>query len=110
MGEGSGVVGVGRTGKAFGFAEGDDVAFAGRNGDDGFSGGEDAVHFAGDDDAFETAFDGDEVGVGGGEDGGDFIAGEKREEADVGNICGSGFEALTLRAIADEDQADAVGG
>ena len=78
-----------------------------RDGDDGPAGGEDAVHFAGDDDAFEAALDGDDVGVGGGENGRDFGRWKKGRKRTFG-APGGRFETSALRAVTDEDEADAV--
>ena len=76
--------------------------------DDGLACGEDAEHFAGGNDALKTGLDGDDVGVGGGEDGGDFGGGKKMQEADISCASGQRFEAGALGSITDEHQANVV--
>lgn len=106
--EAGGIVGIGGNREALCLAQGGDIAFARGHGNDGLSGGEDTVHFAGDYDSLQSAFDGDDVGVRGGENRGDFVARKEGKEADVGNLRGGGFEAKALRAVAHEDEADAI--
>ena len=87
-------------------AEGGNVGLAGGDGDDGFSGGDDAEHFTGDDNAFETLLNGDDVGVGCGEDRGNVGTGEEWQEADVGGVGCQRFQAGTLGPVTDKNKSD----
>src|SRR5208282_312573 len=102
------IIRVSGDGKAVPRADGHDIAFGRSNSNDGLTGGEDAVQLAGDDDALEAALYGDDVGVSGGQNGGNLVAGEKRQEANIGESGSGRLQALSLGTIADKDQGDTV--
>src|SRR5271157_3016264 len=89
-----GIIGVCRDGESLPGADGDDITFLGRNRHNRLPGGEDAIHLAGDDDTFEAALHGNDVGIGGGKHGWNLARGEKGEEADIGKSGGGGLQAL----------------
>src|SRR5271157_1031280 len=103
-----GIIRVGGDGKSLPLADGNDIAFGRSNGDDGLSRSENAIQLAGDDNALEATLYSDDVDVGGGQHGGDFAGGKEWKEANIGESGGSGLQALSLGAIADEDQVDTV--
>ena len=102
----SGLAGIGGDGESVADAQGGNVGLRSGDGDDGFSSGDDAEHFAGDDDAFEASLNGDDVGVGGGEDGGNVRAWEEWQEADVVDAGCQIFHAGTLGPVTDKNKSD----
>src|ERR1700726_234014 len=87
-------------------AQGGNVCVTGGDGDDGFSGGNDAEHFTGDDNAFEASLNGDDVSVGSVEDRGNFGAGKEWYEPDVSGASCQIFQTEALGTVTDKNKSD----